>query len=82
MRDIFMADTQSKTNLKLFYQNVRGVRTKIELSDNAPVMDFETTSLTETWLDGTCFDYKLFPDYFTSSPSDRINSTKRRVMVF
>jgi hypothetical protein len=34
--------------------------------------------LTETWLNDTCFDHKLFPHSFTIFRSDRVSSTKSR----
>jgi hypothetical protein len=41
-RDFSMTDNQSKTGLEIFYQNVRGLRTKqTELFGNVCPMDFQ-----------------------------------------
>ena len=51
MRDFSMTDNQSKTSFEIFYQNVRGLRTKqSELFDNVCSMDFQIICLTEAWL--------------------------------
>jgi exonuclease III len=79
MRDFFMTDNQSKTCLEIFYQNVRGLRTKqTELFDNVCSVDFQIICLTEIWLNDMCFDHKLFPDSCTIFRSDRVSSTKSR----
>jgi hypothetical protein len=79
MRDFSMTDNQSKTGLEIFYQNIRGLRTKqTELFDNVCSMYFQIICLTETWLNDTCFDHKLFPDSYTIFRSDRVNSNKSR----
>jgi hypothetical protein len=47
MSDFSMTDTQSKTSFEIFYQNVRGLRTKkTELFDNVSSMDFQIICLT------------------------------------
>jgi hypothetical protein len=79
MRDFSMTDNQSKTGLEIFYQNVRGLRNKqTELFDNVCSMDFQIIFLTETWLNDTYFDHKLFPDSYTIFHSDRVSSSKSR----
>jgi hypothetical protein len=46
VRDFTMSDTQSKTTFEIFYQNVRGLRTKpIKLFDNVCSMDFQIICL-------------------------------------
>ena len=61
-----MFDIQTKTTFKIFYQYVRGFRTKqTELLHMAFSMDFQIICLTETWLKARCCDHKVFPDSFT-----------------
>lgn len=59
-------------NLKLFYQNTRGLKTKLNefylsLSEN----DFEIVCITETWLNSTIYDGELFDDRYLVYRSDR-----------
>jgi hypothetical protein len=68
-----MSSTQSVNSLDIYYQNVRGLRTKqIELYDNVWSMDHKIICLTEAWLNDMCYDHNLFPDGYTAFRSDRV----------
>lgn len=49
-------------DLSKYYQNVRGLRTKIEMVKlNASTLDHDIIALTETWLSSDISDVELFP---------------------
>ncbi|XP_055522826.1 uncharacterized protein LOC129717005 [Wyeomyia smithii] len=67
--------------LRIFYQNVRGLRTKIDdvylaISEN----DYDVYVLTETWLDSRINSLQLFGDSYTVFRTDRNsnNSVRQR----
>jgi hypothetical protein len=67
------------TSIDIFYQNVRGLRTKFtELFDNAISSGYNIFCLTETCLNDQCYDQNLFPDGFNVFRSDRIHTEKKR----
>jgi hypothetical protein len=54
--------SMSNTSIDIFYQNVRGLRTKFaELFDNAILSGYNIFCLTETWLNDQCYDQNIFP---------------------
>jgi hypothetical protein len=80
MCDFSMSNTRTETTSEIFYQNIRGLRTKqTELLDNVYSMDYQTICLNEKCLNDMYFDHQLFPDSFTIFHSDRVTSTKPRV---
>ena len=56
----------------LFYQNVRGLRTKIgEFSDNILISTYDIICLTETWLNPDFPNHCYFPQIFSVYRKDR-----------
>ncbi|XP_053699013.1 uncharacterized protein LOC128745983 [Sabethes cyaneus] len=67
--------------LRILYQNVRGLRTKIDyFSLAATECDYDAIVLTETWLDDQFHSAQLFGSFFNVHRCDRnhLNSTKTR----
>lgn len=61
-----------KFNLKIYYQNVRGLRTKCEnLYINALQSSYDLIVLTESWLNDTVFDHELLDDRYDIFRRDR-----------
>ena len=59
-------------NLEIYYQNVRGLRTKLnEFYSNVCSNNFNMICLTETWLNTSISDSFLFPNNYTVYRSDR-----------
>jgi hypothetical protein len=70
---------QYVVHFDLYYQNVRGLRTKqFELYSNICSTYYNILCLTETWLNDSCFDHNLFPDSYTVFCSDRVSGNKTR----
>jgi hypothetical protein len=70
---------QPVTCFDIYYQNVRGLRTKqFELYSNVCSTDYNILCLTETWLNDLCFDHNLFPDSYKVLRSDRVSANKTR----
>jgi hypothetical protein len=58
--------------LGIYYQNVRGLRTKqLEFYDNLCASNFDIIYLSETWLNDLCYNHNLFPNRYTVYWSDR-----------
>ena len=71
--------SQPATCFDIYYQNVRGLRTKqFELYSNVCSTDYNIFCLTETWLNDLCLDHNLFPDSYTVLRSDRVSANKTR----
>lgn len=71
----------SRSSLRIYYQNVRGLRTKIDSFFLAAVdSTYDVIVLTETWLDDSVLSTLLFGSSFTVFRMDRnsINSRKTR----
>lgn len=71
----------SSNNLLIYYQNVRGLRTKIDDFYLATAESkFDVIVLTETWLDERIYSAQLFGSQYTVFRNDRNqeNSTKSR----
>lgn len=71
----------SDCKLCIYYQNVRGLRTKLDaffLAVNEA--DFDVVVLTETWLDEKIYSAQLFGYQYEVFRNDRnhLNSTKKR----
>ncbi|PNF19791.1 hypothetical protein B7P43_G14658 [Cryptotermes secundus] len=59
-------------NLEIFYQNVRGLRTKsTEIFNTVCSFDYEIICLTETWLNESFSTQDFFPGTYTVYRSDR-----------
>lgn len=64
--------TGSGNPLDIFYQNVRGLRTKsVEIFDNVCSSDFKIICLTETWLNESFSNSNFFPETYSIYRSDR-----------
>lgn len=61
----------NKRDLKLYYQNIRGVNTKTHIRSNFSAADFEIITLTETWLKCDFSSSEIFDDSFEVYRSDR-----------
>jgi hypothetical protein len=57
--------------LDMFYQNVRGLRTKSVEFFNVCSFDFKIVCLTETWLNESFSSQNFFPEMYTVYRSDR-----------
>lgn len=63
---------QNKGKLKLYYQNTRGLRTKLaQFLFASRTYDFDIVALTETWLNADIADSQLFTNNFTVHRHDR-----------
>lgn len=61
--------------LNIYYQNVRGLRTKtIDLFNNVICNDFDIIIFTETWLNSSVFDSELFDSRYVVYRRDRESS--------
>jgi hypothetical protein len=79
MSGLAMSPPKSARCLEIYYQNVRGLRTKqVEFYVNVCSTDFDIICLTETWLNDSCYDRNLFPSRYTIYWSDRVSSSKDR----
>lgn len=59
-------------NLKIYYQNVRGLRTKTtDFKSSVGLSDYDVICLTETWLHDQIFDDELFDDRYCVWRRDR-----------
>lgn len=68
---IVNADAQN-SSLTIYYQNVRGLRTKQkEFSRNSSSVDYAVIALTETWLNSSIFSSEYFDHSFTVYRKDR-----------
>lgn len=58
--------------LKIYYQNVRGLRTKTdEFFSSSIKCDFDLVILTESWLNEHVFNGELFDDRYAVYRNDR-----------
>lgn len=65
-------DTPIRYSLRIFYQNVRGLRTKVdEFYLATSDADYDVIVLTETWLNDQIFSSQLFGDLYTVYRKDR-----------
>jgi hypothetical protein len=63
--------------LDIFYQNVRGLKTKsIDTFNNVCSFNFKIASLTEAWLNESHYSQHFFPEAYTVYRSDRDCNTK------
>lgn len=73
--DFFTACTSSLNGLNVYYQNVRGLRTKVvDLYNNVVCSNFDMVVLTETWLNSGIQDAELFDNRYIVYRRDRENS--------
>lgn len=70
----------SRTNcLKIYYQNTRGLRTKLDkLQAGIPTLNFDIYALTETWLTDEINDPELGFSKFNVFRSDRTKQTSHK----
>jgi exonuclease III len=74
-----MSHANFGNSLGIYYQNVRGLRTKqTEFYDNVCASNFDIICLSETWLNDVCYDHNLFPNSYTVYRSDRPYINKAR----
>jgi exonuclease III len=72
-----MSHANFSDSLGIYYQNVRGLRTKqLEFYDNVCSSNFDIICLSETWLNDLCYDHNLFPSRYTVYWSDRLSINK------
>lgn len=72
----FMSTMMMKNNLELFYQNVRGLRTKSSLVfSKMSLIDADIFLLTETWLNVNHCDSNFFPEGYCVERRDRSYDT-------
>lgn len=70
----------TKFGLKIFYQNVRGLKTKTEnIMINALRHDYSIIILTETWLNDTVFDHEILDNRYTIFRRDRASTGSSKV---
>ena len=68
----FLGHTQHSTTLNIYYQNIRGVRTKVnELRLSSSESDYNIIILAETWLDENIPSSLLFGSEYTVTRGDR-----------
>jgi hypothetical protein len=71
-----------KFNLKLYYQNTRGLRTKTGVFfKNLSICNFDIVVLTETWLSSKVMSSELFDDRYVVFRRDRKSKANNRVEV-
>jgi hypothetical protein len=67
-----MSNKQSRSSFNIFYQSVRGLRTKqFEFYDNVSSTDYNRICLSEAWLNEFYFDLNLFRNCYIIFRSDR-----------
>lgn len=65
----------ASSNLHVFYQNTRGLRTKINIfSNNVIANDYDIIGLTETWLNQSILSNELFTSRYNVFRRDRVTS--------
>ena len=65
-------NVKNRKNLSLYYQNVRGLRTKCsEFYLSSSTCNFDVIALSETWLNSSFYDSELFHSDFTVYRCDR-----------
>lgn len=63
-------------NLSIYYQNVRGMRSKLQdIYKSVLSLDYEIIILTETWLNCDIFDAEIFDDRYQVFRRDRQSKT-------
>jgi hypothetical protein len=61
-----MSNPNLGNSLGIYYQNVRGLRTKqLEFYNNVCEANCDIICLSETWLNDRCYDHNLFPSNYT-----------------
>lgn len=71
-KSAFIQDATSKRSLTVYYQNVRGLNTKVTDFFNAVASsNFSFVAVTETWLSTHVSNTELFPGEYTVFRSDR-----------
>ncbi|XP_026688602.1 uncharacterized protein LOC113473035, partial [Diaphorina citri] len=69
---IFLTSKTNDLDFKIYYQNVRGTRTKLkELVCAIPLVDYDVIVFTETWLKSYIYDSELGLDDFSIYRCDR-----------
>jgi hypothetical protein len=67
-----ISDENFGNYLEIYYQNVRGLRTKqLEFYDNVCASNFDIICLSETWPNKIIYDHNLFPNRYTVYRSDQ-----------
>lgn len=69
----------SRSNMRIYYQNVRGLRTKIDRFSLAVAdSDYDVIVLTETWLDDGILSTQLFDGSYAVFRNDRNSRNSRK----
>ena len=69
----------SSNSLKIYYQNVRGLRSKTNrLHQEATNNDYDMICLTESWLRDGIFNRELFDDRYVVARRDRDHETSSK----
>jgi hypothetical protein len=68
-----LSDYKRSDYIDIFYQNVRGLRTKCtNFYDNVCINDSKIVCITETWLNDSFCNRNLFPDDYFVFRADRV----------
>ncbi|PNF29930.1 hypothetical protein B7P43_G07277 [Cryptotermes secundus] len=73
MSGLAMSHVNFGNCLGIYYQNVRGLRTKqLEFYDNVCTSNFDIICLSKTWLNDLCYNHNIFPSRYTVYFSDQL----------
>ncbi|XP_055381850.1 uncharacterized protein LOC129612327 [Condylostylus longicornis] len=76
------SSTRSLKQLSLYYQNVRGLRTKTnEIHKNSLLLDFDVYLLSETWLHNSIDSLELFDHSYVVFRKDRLHTVSDNVNI-
>lgn len=74
--------TYKNQQLKIFYQNVRGMRTKSKtVFRNTSLCDYDIVIFTETWLGPELFSHEFFPKKYDVFRYDRADNRGGGVLI-
>lgn len=66
-----MAPIEKKNKIKIYYQNVRGIRTKTNIRSKISASQYEIITFTEHWLDENYESSEYFDNSYTVERDDR-----------
>lgn len=74
-----LVNTTNKKTIRIFYQNVRGLKTKLQSAYiNIQSEDYDIICLTETWLSNDIFDTELFDTDYEVIRLDRSHEITKK----